>query len=157
MGATYATVQDVIDIWPSLPADQSSRVENLLAKASALLRQETPFDIDERIALYATDPDDPKALDPLVVADVVATIVKRVLVNPDGTASESQTIGPYSKSRSFAKDGQTTAGLSVSQADVDRLRPAQDLPAAATIRLQAGPAAAGFNDGDPWSHRRGRL
>lgn len=157
MGATYATVQDVVDIWRPLTAEETIRAENLLPKASALLRQETPFNIDERIALYETDPTDPKALDPLVVADVVATIVKRVMVNPDGTASESQTIGPYSKSRSFGKDGQANGGLTVTAADVDRLLPAADPPAASTIRLRAGLAAVGFADGDPWAHPRERL
>ena len=128
MPEPLATPSDVADIWRPLTDTETAQATNLIAKASSRLRQKCPFDIDTRIALYSADSSDPQALDPLLVADVVANIVKRVMTNPAGVLSQSNTTGPLSASVTFASrtsdDGATGSTLVVTDADIDQLRPA---------------------------------
>lgn len=158
---TYATPDDVADIWKPIPDDQQARVTKLLLKASARLRQKCPFDIDARLALFAADPTDPNALDPMIVADVTANIVKRVLVNPDGVVASSETAGPFSHSQTFGSRTATSSSidnnLSVLDSDIDELRAARPAILPSTIRVHPGRAAHGFADGDPWRERRLRF
>ena len=116
---------DVEDVWRPLTSDELPRITSLIAKASALLRQLVPA-IDERIGLFTTDPDSPRALDPVLVADVVATAVKNFADNTRGAATMTETVGPYSQSVSFLARGQKSnpAGqLIFSQELLDRLQP----------------------------------
>jgi hypothetical protein len=138
--APLATPDDVADVWRPLTADETTQVLNLITKVSAKLRQKAPFDIDARIDLFSSDPADPTALDPVVVADVVATIVKRFIVNVDGVASSSEGMGPFSKSATFAtfydKTGADVRGaIQVTESDIDQLRPAVQFTAPSTARL----------------------
>jgi len=159
MAELLATPDDVAGIWQPIPDDQNQRILDLIAKASARLRQKAPFDIDARIALFEADAADPKGLDPLIVADVVANIVKRVLINPSGILSGSETAGPFSRSQVFASrtsnSGDAGNTLAVTDADIDALRVAQPSNLPGTIRLTPGRVGNEFADGDPW--RRGRL
>jgi hypothetical protein len=139
-----ATPDDVAVIWRPLSDAEDTQVTTLILKASAKLRQACPFDIDARIVLFDTTPTDPAALDPVVVADVVATIVKRLLVNPNGFATESETAGPFSKSATFVnrydKTGSDVRGaIQITDSDIDQLRPAvpSAIPSSFTYKLPA--------------------
>jgi hypothetical protein len=129
MPDALATPQDVVDIWRPLSDAETTQVSNLIIKASAKLRFACPFDVDARIALFDANPQDPTALDPLIVSDVVAMIVKRFLVNPEGYATESETTGPFSRSATYVnrydKTGSDVRGaIQVTDSDIDQLRPA---------------------------------
>jgi hypothetical protein len=143
--APLAVPSDVEDVWRPLTDAEKPRVLNLIAKASSKLRQKCPFDIDDRIGLFtsATDPEqlDVTALDPQIVADVVATIVKRFLVNQDGVASQSQGAGPFSKSATYVnrydKTGSDVRGaIQVIDSDIEQLRPA--VPAQTATSFEVG-------------------
>lgn len=143
MAGPLATATDLADIWRPLTSDETTQATNLIAKASARLRQRCPFDIDERIALHGTDATDPKALDPAIVADVVANIVKRVMSNPNGVVSESETVGPYTHSSMYAgrySGAKQSNTLEVLDSDIDQLRPAQPAVMPATLRIGPGEA-----------------
>lgn len=155
MGVPLATPDDVAQLWRPLSSAEQQQVEGLIVKASARLRHAAPFDIDTRIALYSTDPTALTALDPDVVADVIATKVKNFLVNPDGVASGSETAGPFSKSATYVnrydKTGSDIRGsLEFTDSDLDQLRPA--VPADSPFAFQIGipdpqlliPAGNGF-------------
>lgn len=133
-----ATAQDVADLWRPLSDAETPRVERLIDKASAKLRQACPFDIDARIELFATDPTQLNALDPAIVSDRVALIVKRFLANPEGAASVSKSAGPFAQSTSFVnrydKSGTDVRGeLRVTDEDIDELRPAVHAPIPFTV------------------------
>lgn len=99
-----ATVQDVEDAGFPVGAG-STRVTLLLLRASALVRAEFPR-VDERIASGA--------LDAALVASVVADMVRRVLANPDGFKQSSETVGPFSRTGTYADEFQ---GLALTEAD----------------------------------------
>jgi hypothetical protein len=140
MSNVLATAQDVADIWRPLTDAETVQADNLCAKASARLRQKCPFDVDARIALFSSNPADPTALDPLVVTDVVAGIVKRAMVNPDGATSVSTTRGPFSDTKGFGgQRNQPANTLVVLDSDIDQLRPAKAATVASTLRV--GPAS----------------
>lgn len=105
MAVPLADASDVEDVWRPLTDDERIRVGSLLIKASALLRQLMP-NLDTRMALFATDPTTRMALDPVIVATVVATAVKDYVTNPAGAASETETVGPYSHSLSYVLRGE---------------------------------------------------
>jgi hypothetical protein len=139
MPAVFATAQDVADIWRPLTDTEQAQADNLCTKASARLRQKCPFDVDARIALYSTNPADPTALDPEIVSDVVAGIVKRAMVNPDGATSVSDTRGPFSQTRGFGGQGnQPVNTLVVLDSDIDQLRPARAATLPSTLRIGPG-------------------
>lgn len=136
-----AMPDDVADLWHPLSTDETVRVTRLIDKASAKLRQACPFDIDERIALFTTAPTAPTALDPSIVADVVAQIVHRFLVNQDGVASGSSSEGPFSRSATFVnrydKTGSDVRGaIQVTESDIDQLRPAVPAPVPSSFRVK---------------------
>lgn len=136
-----ATPDDVADVWRPLLDTETAQVANLIRKASAKLRHACPFDVDARIALFTTDPENVQALDPDVVADVVATIVKRFLVNREGVASQSQGVGPFSKSATYVnrydKTGSDVRGaIQIIDSDIEQLRPA--VPAQTPTSFEVG-------------------
>jgi hypothetical protein len=129
MAAPLAHPSDVEDVWRPIADDERPRIFSLIAKASALLRQIVPA-VDDRIGLFATDPTSPRALDPVLVADVVATAVKNFINNPDGVATKTESVGPYSQSVSFLARGEKSnpAGqLMFTQELLDRLQPGQSM------------------------------
>lgn len=137
MTAPLAAPSDVQALWrplgPTLTTPETNGINNLITIASANLRQVTPFDIDERTALYSTDPTNPMALNPVVVAGVVAERIKSYLNNPAGAASSSDAAGPFSHSATYVnrydKTGSDVRGsLEFTDSDVDRLRPAVPAP-----------------------------
>lgn len=136
---SLATTQDLEDIWRlSTGGPETALWQRLLDKASALLRVKVP-DIDLQIS--------DGGLDPLVVATVVAQVVKRYVVNPDGVSTTAETVGPYSKSSSFVdryegSDGSASirGGLQVTKSDLDALRPNVTGASIGTIRVRSGMA-----------------
>src|SRR5690242_15399862 len=100
-----AAPADVEDVWRPLSSDEVPRITSLIMKASALLRQIVPA-IDERIHVSATDPASPRALDRVLVADVVGTAVKDCVNNPEGVATKTEPVGPYSQSVSYLARGE---------------------------------------------------
>jgi hypothetical protein len=120
-----AQVEDVANVWRAIESAEVARVEYLIDVASAKLRARCPFDLDARIGLFTAVPSDPLALDPVVVTNVVATIVKRVMVNPEGLASTTQTFGPFSESRTFAGRNESSASgdVEITAADLAELAP----------------------------------
>lgn len=104
MVVQIASSDDVEDMWRPLSDAERPRVDRLVLKASALLRQAVPW-VDTRLARYAADPTDLGGLAPSTVATAVATMVKNFLVNPDGATNVSETTGPYSQSRGYALRG----------------------------------------------------
>lgn len=137
---------DVADAWRPLTDDtEVSRIIRLIRKASAQLRQIMPT-IDRRIGLFSTDPTSPLALDPILVADVVATAVRDFVVNPAGAISETQGVGPYSHSVTYAARGINDASrgtLAFSAALLAKLQPTvSESLARRAIRMR--PALAPF-------------
>lgn len=136
MAANLCTPDDVADVWRPLANDaERSRVDRLIGKASALLRQKLPS-VDSRIELYSTAPTERAALAPSVVASVVATVVKRFLTNPNGTTHISKTLGGASISYGYALRGdQDVRGeLIITDADLDKLAaPVDSKPWLATV------------------------
>lgn len=123
-----AQVSDVETLWRPLRSDDERRkIADLIVKASAKLRHAAPWDIDARMTL---DPTSDMFLERDVVADRVATIIARFLRNPDGVASQSQGVGPYSRSQTYVnrydKTGADVRGeLRVVEEDIDELRPVE--------------------------------
>lgn len=136
-----ANPQDVADVWRPLSDSDIEQVYSLIGKASAKLRQTCPFDIDARMALFATAPTALTALDPVIVADVVATVVKRFLVNREGVASYTDGTGPYTHSamlvNRYDKTGSDVRGaIQIIESDINQLRPAVPAPLASTFRVR---------------------
>lgn len=142
-----ADYTDVESVWRPLTDAEQDQVYDLISKASAKLRQAgRALNIDARMALFLTTPTDPHALDPIIVADVVATIVKRFLVNPDGLASESESEGPFSHSGTYVnrydKTGSDVRGaIQIIQSDLDQLMPGATVSGIGTVRPRQGLAA----------------
>jgi hypothetical protein len=92
--SAFATTDDVAARWRPLTADELVVAETLLGDASAIVRSQFPG-IDGQITSGAVDP--------VNVRIVVAGMVKRALISPDeGVTQESQSVGPYSHSQSYA-------------------------------------------------------
>jgi hypothetical protein len=127
MANPLATTDDVADLWrPFTSTDEQARVSRLVVKASALLRQALPW-VDARIARFNADPTDLGGLDPVLVANVVATICKRFLVNPDGATNTTETSGPFSHAKGFALRGDkdVRGELFIAESDILALMPAK--------------------------------
>lgn len=94
MAAPFATADDVAARWRPLTSAEETVAATLVADASALIRARFPG-IDAQVANGG--------LDPQILTIVVSGMVKRALVAPaDGVSQESEGIGPYSHSQSFA-------------------------------------------------------
>lgn len=104
MTTSLADIGDVEDMWRPLTEAEKNRVGRLIIKASTLLRQRMPS-VDDRIAAFIADPTDPTGLDAASVATVVATVVKRFLVNTDGLTSETKSLGSASITKSYTQRG----------------------------------------------------
>jgi hypothetical protein len=94
----------------------------LIAQASAQLRNRLRA-IDTRIAAYEADPTDPTGIDPDAVTSMLANVIKRVLLNPQGAASTSNTAGPFAKSTTFRSVNTIDLGLQVTDDDLALILP----------------------------------
>lgn len=94
MADPFADAGDVAARWRPLTDAETVVASTLVVDASTLLRQRFPG-IDDQVTSGAVDPN--------ILTMVVAGMVKRALVAPDdGVSQESETVGPYSRSQSFA-------------------------------------------------------
>lgn len=103
MGASYATVQDVIDLWRELTSAEEDRAESLLPLISDALRYEAykvNKDLDEMITENAAFANVVK----LVTVDVCSRVLRQ---NTSGEAmtQESQAALGYSWSGTYAIPG----------------------------------------------------
>lgn len=133
-----AETSDLEDMWRPLDTSEVQRAENLLAKASALLRQVQP-NVDARIAAFQEDPTDPIGVDPVLVATVVATIVKRFISNVEGATSQS--IGPLSMSYALRGDKDVRGELQVTSGDLQKLQMYRPKSRIGSIRVRPSMAA----------------
>ncbi len=112
---------------------ESTYIAALIDQAEGLLRARIP-DIDARIAARGTG--DPKAIDPAVVAAVLAQVIARFLRSPDGAISVSQTAGPYSTTRSLQANA-SPGLLTITDADIAAILPATASIGARTIQARS--------------------
>lgn len=117
---------------------EQTYIDGLISQAQALLRLRVPS-IDDRIARYEADATDLSAVSPDAVAAVLAGVVKRYLVNPEGAVSISQGVGPYSTAKSYAlrSDKDRRGALEITNEDVAVLFPNRKRLRAGTIRTRA--------------------
>lgn len=138
-----ATADDLSDaLARPLTEDEAVRADRWLMTASSLLRQATRQTIDTRIGLFATAPTDPRAVDPVLAASVVATVVKRFVNNVSGATSTSHTAGPFAESVSYVLRGDKSGirgEMVVTDDDLEKLAP--EVPAqVGSITVGASPA-----------------
>lgn len=89
MADAYAVPADVAAIWRPLTPAEVIAVNARIDQASAIVRSEVPT-VDDRI--------DAGTLDRAVVSGVVADMVRRVMLNPDGVRQRSRSIDDYQES-----------------------------------------------------------
>jgi hypothetical protein len=114
-----------------------NRATSLLRRASALLRQVAPH-VDARIARYQQNPADPAALDPDLVATVVATIVKRFISNVEGIATQS--MNGFAVSYALRTEKSVRGELQVTQEDLNQLQMYRPRNRIGSIRIHAAMA-----------------
>lgn len=98
----------------------------LIVQLESQLRFVRPV-IDEWIAEWTQVPRPATALDPIVVASMLAAVIKRTLTNPRGLWSTSETDGDYSYSETYpGQRAGATAGtpgdLEITTDDLAKLR-----------------------------------
>lgn len=94
MADPFAYADDVAARWRPLSATETSTANTLAEDASALIRAQYPG-IDSQITSGAVDP--------TVITIVVCGMVRRAMIGgQEGVTQESETVGPYSHSQSFA-------------------------------------------------------
>lgn len=109
-----------------LTSTESQYVDGLCDQAITKLRSALRS-IDARVAAYEADKDAPNGIDPALVTTVLAHVVKRVLVNPQGAWSATQAIGPKSQSMTFSGDRSGGAGtqapgaLAITPVDLEQI------------------------------------
>lgn len=94
--ADLASVLDLQRTWRSLTAAEMTAAGLWIRRASAYVRREVPS-IDDRITAGALDAD--------LVAGVVEAMVRRIMSNPDGAKSKSESIEDFSWSVTLADAG----------------------------------------------------
>lgn len=91
----FADPSDVQAIWRTLTGDEWSLAAAWIDEASQQVRDEVPdvdgFDVDERIVAGSLSAD--------TVRSVVARMVRRVMVNPEGLRARTEQTGPFSVTR----------------------------------------------------------
>lgn len=107
--AAYATIQDVINLWRPLTADEQTRAENLLPVISDILRQyahKVGKDLDQMIAA-----DESGALATTATAVTVSVIARTMNTPTSGDLAPlsqfSQSGLGYTVSGTFASGGRT--------------------------------------------------
>ena len=90
----YAAPEDVAGIWRPLSDEETAVASAWIDQASQQIRDEVPdiggLDVDERLAAGMLSVD--------TVRYVVARMVRRVLMNPEGARSRAQGIDNYTES-----------------------------------------------------------
>jgi hypothetical protein len=114
-----------------LTSDETPFVEDLITKASALLRNAAPS-IDDRMGRPANDR---TSVSPITVATVIAGVVKRYMRNPEGLAA--QAAGPFSVSYALRTEKGPRGVLVITADDLATLFPNRKRPRAGTIRTRA--------------------
>ena len=139
-----ADADDLADLWRPLTPAEQLRVTQLIVKASAMLRQRLPW-VDARIARFQADSTDPGGLDPVTVATVVATVVKRFLSNVQGVASEG--IGPYSVTYAIRGEKDVRGEMYVTDGDLDKLKVAsKGVPRVGSVKVRPRMAPWPYGD-----------
>lgn len=122
-----------------LTPTEDQYVPTLIAQASARLRTKRRL-TDARIAAWELDPADPVGLDPTSVAALIATVVKRYLLNPGGAISTAWTEGPFGGTTMFAAARASGAGghngfgeIAITDEDLAQLDPASSFAMPKTI------------------------
>ena len=135
-----------------LTTDEVAYIDGLLAQASALLRNSAPS-VDDRIAVFAADPTNPRGVSAEVVSAVVAGIVKRYMINPKGLASTTDSTGPYSHGETYAlrSEKDVRGVMQVTTEDLATLMPNRKRLRAGTLRTRPGlaPRPVGHYGGFP--------
>lgn len=115
---SWTLPEDVLESWigSDAPVDEDALLQRWIDRAEREIRYRVPSVVD-RLAL--TEPD---LLE--TVQDVVVAMVTRVFRNPEGirTVNQSSGTGPFSESVSRTFGGDQPGGLSLSDAELARLR-----------------------------------
>jgi hypothetical protein len=92
---SYASWADVEAIWRTLSVDETATASALIAAAERMVAADFP-DLAERIATGNTSAE--------LVADVVATMVKRAMISTErlGVESTSESAGPFARAQKFS-------------------------------------------------------
>lgn len=116
MAATFATVDDVTDLWRSMSVEEQARALKLLEVVSASLRMEADKvgkDLDKMVAEdYDLE---------MVAKSVTVDVVARTLMtstDQEPMTQLSQTAGPYSATAQFLVPG---GGLYIKRSELARL------------------------------------
>lgn len=121
--ADLATVEDVEALWRPLTTQERTKAQLLLGYASATVRRKVPR-VDDRIAAEQLNED--------LVTGVVASMVARVMRNPEGWRTETQQAGPFQEQNT--RDPELASGeLHMTEAELDLLSP--DSTGVGSIRL----------------------
>ena len=103
MSEAFATVQDIIDLWRPLTADEQTRAGNLLPLASDTLRNEAKK-VGKNLDTLVTEDETYSNVVKLVTVDVVARVLRQTTTG-DAMTQESQSAGGYSWSGTYAVPG----------------------------------------------------
>lgn len=103
MSEAFATVQDIIDLWRPLTADEQTRAGNLLPLVSDTLRNEAKK-VGKNLDTLVTEDETYSSVVRLVTVDVVARVLRQTTTG-DAMTQESQSAGGYSWSGTYAVPG----------------------------------------------------
>lgn len=103
MSEAFATVQDIIDLWRPLTADEQTRAGNLLPPVSDTLRNEAKK-VGKNLDTLVTEDETYSNVVKLVTVDVVARVLRQTTTG-DAMTQESQSAGGYSWSGTYAVPG----------------------------------------------------
>ena len=103
MSEAFATVQDIMDLWRPLTADEQTRAGNLLPLVSDTLRNEAKK-VGKDLDTLATEDETYSSVVKLVAVDVVARVLRQTTTG-DAMTQESQSAGGYSWSGTYAVPG----------------------------------------------------
>lgn len=103
MSEAFATVQDIIDLWRPLTADEQTRAGNLLPLVSDTLRNEAKK-VGKNLDTLVTEDETYSSVIKLVTVDVVARVLRQTTTG-DAMTQESQSAGGYSWSGTYAVPG----------------------------------------------------
>lgn len=124
-----------------LTTTEQAYIDGLIGQSEAKLRARVP-NIDDDIALWASGSRTPPAVSAAAVSAMLAQVIKRVLTNPRGLWSSTDTTGPLSHSETYpatrggAGDSTELPGrLTITDADLAELWPTP-MATGATIRTR---------------------
>lgn len=103
MSEAFATVQDIIDLWRPLTADEQTRAGNLLPPVSDTLRNEAKK-VGKNLDTLVAEDETYSNVVKLVTVDVVARVLRQTTTG-DAMTQESQSAGGYSWSGTYAVPG----------------------------------------------------